>query len=245
MSTRLGGAYALVALSALAVACGGTTLAGPSDGGGTDAGAGADAAGGSSSGQGSSGGTGTGSSGTTGSSSGSSGSSGTSACPSSPPSSGAPCSDDGLTCEWGSSNVPECDTQATCTAGVWSLALPNPGGLDCGGGPPIACPASYAAVPAHQPCSPAGGYCDYPEGRCACSPPVGPIEVIDGSVVSAWWWCQQQSAPDCPATRPPLGSPCTPEEVSCDYGGCGAIPGGLFEACQGGVWVAAMEPCPL
>jgi hypothetical protein len=112
----------------------------------------------------------------------------------------------------------------------------------CGGSPPIACPASFAAVPVTQACSPAGGVCDYPEGRCACNyPPGPPVESDSGVVVE--WFCQQPPA-GCPEPRPLLGTSCPFEGMSCDYGSC-SIPGGNVEQCTGGVWIDATFGCPL
>ncbi len=231
-----------VASALLVVACGGDT-----------SGAGGDGGAGSSSGNasGSGGGSGAGSSGTGGNGSsgaGSSGlgsSSGTTAggCPESVPSGGVPCSPVGLVCEWGSSNVEECDTVGTCMPEGWDSPAYPPEGPDCSGGPPIACPSSYAAVPTGQACGPSGGYCDYPEGRCGCGEPPGPILLVDGSVASIWI-CQHPQT-GCPQPRPRIGTTCSHEGQFCDYGGCGAVPGGNAEACTGGVWVDALEGCPL
>jgi hypothetical protein len=246
MRTRFGALHALVALSALAVACGGSTFDTQAEDGGTDSGADGGTSGTASSGTGSSGVSGSSGAGGTSGSSGSTGTSGGGTgggCPASPPTSGS-CSPEGLTCEWGTSNVADCDTVATCTGGLWSFAGHNPGGLDCGGGPPIACPGSYAAVPVFKPCSPSGGYCDYPEGRCACGTPPGPVQFFDGSVASVWE-CENPSTPGCPQPRPRLGSACMEEGLSCDYGGCGEVPGGNAEACKGGIWVTTFVGCPL
>ncbi len=115
-----------------------------------------------------------------------------------------------------------CDTVATCMySGKWSITTPNPGDLDCGGGPAIACPSSYATVPLGQPCTPIGGYCDYSDGRCACAMPVsGPA-----------------------MRRPSLGSICTGFGLDCDYGKCNGVPGGNVETCGGGYWINTLSQC--
>jgi hypothetical protein len=219
MRTSIGALHALVALSAVAVACGGSTFDNQADGGGTD-------------GAPSSSGTGT-----------SSGGTGVSGCPASPPPSGSSCSPAGLTCEWGTSNVPDCDTQETCAGGLWTLMVQGPGGLDCGGGPPIVCPASYGGVPVYQSCSPYRGYCDYPQGRCGCSPPATITVNIDGSFQGPFWQCQQPTTPGCPQPRPRLGSVCTQDGLTCEYGDCNEVPGGNAEVCRGGVWVTTVVAC--
>jgi hypothetical protein len=208
------------AIVLMAAGCGGTTVGEGSDGG--------------SSGSGSSGGNTSGGGSTSGGGGG--------GCPASPPANGAPCSQSDLGCEWGSSPVPDCNTQAVCTAGQWMTTAPSAGTFDCGGSPPIACPSSFAAVPVTTACSPSGGICDYPEGRCACSPPAGPPTLSDSGVVTEWF-CQQPSL-GCPQRRPLLGSACPFETMSCDYGSC-TIPGGSVQQCTGGVWVAGLVGCPL
>jgi hypothetical protein len=231
--------FAVAALTAVAVACGGSTFEPSGDGGGGGSSSGGGDAGGSSD-------TGVADTGVPDTGvveTGTGHDAGTIECPASVPGSGATCSRAGLTCEWGASNVPDCDTEATCTNGEWAVTAPNPGGLDCGGGPKITCPPSFASVPVGDACSPDGGYCDYPEGRCGCAAGGGPIRLIDGSV-QAFWSCQNPAA-GCPKPRPLLGSSCAMEGLECDYGTCGTIPGGNAEQCTGGVWVTAEVGCPL
>jgi hypothetical protein len=170
------------------------------------------------------------------------GAAGPSPCPSSAPGDGSACGPQGLTCEWGSSPVQDCDTVAVCNGGRWQVTLQGPGGLDCGGGPPGTCPASFASVPRQQHCSPYGLTCDYAEGRCACGVPSGPFP-IDASA-AAEWLCQDPPA-GCPRPRPLLGSGCTgaQEGLQCDYGAC-SIPGGNAETCAGGIWIEGGVACP-
>jgi hypothetical protein len=166
---------------------------------------------------------------------------GSSPCPSSPPGDGSACGPQGLTCEWGSSPVEDCDAVAMCNGGRWQVTLQGPGGLDCGGGPQGTCPSSFASVPRESHCSPYGLYCDYPEGRCACTVPEGPGFPADASAV-AEWLCQDPAS-GCPEPRPLLGTPCSQEGLECDYGAC-TIPGGTAETCQGGLWIEGGVACP-
>jgi hypothetical protein len=236
------GAVSLVLATAFAVACGGSTTSEGGEGGaGSNAGIGSGSASGSGGG-GSGGSSGSGSTGSSGSSGGTSDAA-VPGCPGSPPLAGAACVPEGLTCEWGSSNVAGCDTIGVCRGGAFDFNAINPGVRDCGGGPPIACPSSYASVPVGQTCTPAGGYCDYSEGRCACGQPAGPVLLVDGSPAEIWMCQKPQSG--CPQPRPRLGSSCSIEGQFCDYGGCGEVPGGSAEQCTGGVWVEAEEACPL
>jgi hypothetical protein len=131
----------------------------------------------------------------------------------------------------------------TCTSGSWQWPLTNPGAnLGCSPGVPPACPASFASVPVGTSCSADGIYCDYPEGRCACSMGAGPVRLVDGSPASSWF-CTQPAA-GCPVPRPLLGSACTQEGLFCDYGGC-TVPGGTGEQCSGGIWITEPVACPL
>ncbi len=233
----------LLLLSLLAVvACGGATFSGPDagDGGGSSSGSASGGSSGSSSGS-SSGGTtssssGSSSGGTTSSSSGSP----VAGCPGSLPTQFAPCSENGLVCEWGTSPDPSCDDSATCNSGSW--AIPSaPAGV-CAPSAPIVCPSSFASVARMSACTPYGGFCDYPEGRCACSVPEGPAMMNPPSAI---WLCQD-AGPGCPTPRPRLGTPCSPKEegMQCDYGSC-TVPGGSAEQCTAGVWMPAAVGCPL
>jgi hypothetical protein len=170
---------------------------------------------------------------------------GSSPCPASPPGDGSACGPQGLTCEWGSSPVSDCDTVALCNGGRWQVTPHAPGSADCGGTglDGGTCPASFASVPRQQHCSPYGLNCDYPEGRCGCAVPAGPGFPADASAV-AEWLCQDP-APGCPQPRPRLGSACsaTQDGLQCDYGSC-AIPGGTSETCAGGIWIEGGVACP-
>jgi hypothetical protein len=159
-------------------------------------------------------------------------------CPAASPGQGGACGPQGLTCEWGSSPLLECDVVGTCNGGRWEVTTVGPG--ECGPPPTGTCPSSFAAVPRGTHCSPDGLECTYPEGLCACAPTGGP-PVVDASAITAW--ACQDPAPGCPQPRPRLGTPCSQDGQQCDYGAC-TIPGGTAEACQGGLWVESAVHCP-
>jgi hypothetical protein len=163
-------------------------------------------------------------------------------CPKGPPATGASCAPEGLECEYGSSPVPTCDTVATCQKARWSLQAPASGD-DCPSARSSECPSTFGAasleVVVH--CDPFGLVCDYPTGRCACTDPAGPVPV-DASA-AARWHCQDPDA-DCPRPRPPLGSACTSDGLSCDYGSC-TVTGGSAEKCADGLWQTNSFACAL
>jgi hypothetical protein len=223
-------------MATLGVACGGQTGGVGSGGdGGTGSSSGtASSSGGGSSGSGSGSSSGGGSSSGSGSSSGggsSSGSSGTgpgSPCPTSPDPGGA-CSPDGLQCEYGTNPNPECNQDETCMNGAWSFPTP---GVAC---PTGTCPATYPGGGARVSCSTPGVDCAYSQGQCNCD--LAPLEnPSDGTS----WQCFAPGA-GCPEPRGPLGSTCTQEGLTCDYGSC---TGGISEECSGGIWVEAATACP-
>jgi hypothetical protein len=102
------------------------------------------------------------------------------------------------------------------------------------------CPATYFSVPRMSHCTPYGGWCDYPQGRCACTVQAGGVP-LDASA-EATWICQDPQG-GCPIPRPRLGTVCPQEGLTCDYGACD-IPGGVAENCAGGIWTQAGVACP-
>jgi hypothetical protein len=112
----------------------------------------------------------------------------------------------------------------------------------CTSSPPIMCPSSFASVPRMSSCTPYGGFCDYPEGRCACTVPAGPAIMNPPNSI----WICQDAAPGCPEPRPRLGALCSPKQegMQCDYGSC-TVPGGTAEQCSGGLWTQAPFGCPV
>lgn len=218
-------------------ACGGVTS--PLTDGARDAGTGSGSGSGTATGTGAGGGS---ESGASSGSNGSSGSSGTvgdvdastttktlpSGCPIDGPANGAPCSKEGLVCEYGSGPDLFCDTLATCKSGAWSVEPPGPGPGRCDGGANVAeCPATLADVVAGAACaSPAE--CLYPDGVCFCA--------IDHTGAPQVWTCFPQAG--CPYPRPRLGTSCATVGQQCDYGLCGASqlcePGGYWGVGTGG-----------
>jgi hypothetical protein len=203
---------------------------GSTSGSGSSSGSGSGSTSGSSSGSGS----GSTSGGGSGSSSGGTGG----PCPATWPSNGTSCSQDGLTCEYGSSPIQECDQTATCTSGSWNTPPPPPGPPGCDPSVPIMCPSSFSAVPQGKTCSPQGGYCDYPQGRCECDSNIGGLPTP-----TPVWNCQAPGG-SCPMPRPRVGSACTQDTLNCDYGSC-TIQGGTDETCTGGVWVMTPTLCAM
>jgi hypothetical protein len=102
------------------------------------------------------------------------------------------------------------------------------------------CPATFASVPRGTPCTPNNGYCDYPEGRCACAILfAGPPQPSN----QPQWACQDP-AQGCPTPRPRLGTPCVSSPSTCDYGTC-TVPGGYAEGCTNGIWATVPWGCAL
>jgi hypothetical protein len=242
----------VISLTVLTGACGGATFTiVPGEDGGSESGGGSGGSGSGSGGSGSGGG-GSNSGGSGGSSNGgNSGSSGgcnggcvdsglPSPCPSQLPASGRPCAPNGLVCEYGMSPVQSCDNVANCSASVWQIQGPS-ASANCAPGPGPMCPASFASVPQNTHCNSYGLICDYPQGRCACTVTSGPVP-LDASA-AARWACQNPATPGCPMPRAPLGSACTQQGLSCDYGAC-SVPGGTSEVCSSGIWKPGLVACP-
>ncbi len=142
------------------------------------------------------------------------------------------------------SPVQSCDTVATCTKFLWSVAAPT--GTGCTTPLGSGCPATFVVAAQGGACTDSGLVCDYPNGRCDCAPSLlggGPIMLIDGSLPADHWVCQDPTTTGCPLPRPPLGKFCAQPGLECDYGSC-YVEGGSTEVCQGGVWQAASVACP-
>ncbi|HEY8088118.1 MAG TPA: hypothetical protein VIF09_09735 [Polyangiaceae bacterium] len=224
---------------ATAWGCGGQTFTGGNGGdGGTGSSSGSTSgssgsSGASSSGGGSSSGSGSSSSGGTSSSSSGSSSGASSGggplCPPNPPTGGTGCPQIGLRCEYGSNPNPNCNEIETCESTGWSYPTPGPA---CITGQ---CPASYADAKAQATCTQVGTDCAYPQGQCNCS--YGPLP---GTGNTASWYCETPPG-GCPEPRPDLGTSCTQEGLTCDYGACY---GGIAVACQDGIWTEGGVACP-
>jgi hypothetical protein len=219
-------------LTTLLVACGGVSENPPigngHDGGGSGSGGSGGGSGSSSSGSGGSG---------SGSGSSSSGGQGT-GCPLSPPVSGASCTEQSLSCEYGEDQDLRCDTLATCD-GSWNTTVPS--GASCPTSPPGSngCPTSYADVHVGQSCT-GNSDCAYPQGRCACTLPLGgPVHLADAG---STWTCEAPGG-GCPEPRPHAGTACSaggPQQ--CDYGTC-TLPGGAEMVCTNGAWTVDYGGC--
>ena len=162
-------------------------------------------------------------------------------CPATLPDAFAPCTRVGLSCEFGSSHIAECDTTATCmgagSTGGWMVNPGADGGPPCAPAPPSQCPAPGEPLEG-LPCTMPSRDCDYADKRCECV--TGP-----GAEPASTWRCADPSlaGTGC-GPRPRLGTPCPQEGQRCDYGMC-SISGGNTEACSGGVWNTAIAQCPL
>jgi hypothetical protein len=164
-----------------------------------------------------------------------------SGCPSSAPKNGDPCPQiEGvqIVCEYGGDMFGGCTTLAVCApsrGGSWSWAVQAP--QDCAA-PPSSCPASYAAVSLGQTCPIGDAVCDYPEGRCGCSPcgtPPNPTGAI--------WNCSPWAPAPCRPPRPLAGSPCATEGERCNLGDCCSTPSlGPDLICQAGYWNIGVDP---
>jgi hypothetical protein len=163
-------------------------------------------------------------------------------CPPSPPEAGAPCAP--IICEYGSSNVYDCDTIAVCwlvtvppampgPSWAWIVSNPDAGGVSCQTPPQGACPASFDAVSRDAGCAGAPSFCDYAQGRCRCKAEPG--------APGPTWSCQDP-APSCPRPRARLGSDCWQNGLKCAYDPCGASDG-IEQICANGVWTRLPVDC--
>jgi hypothetical protein len=134
----------------------------------------------------------------------------------------------GVQCEYGTSPDPSCNQLFECLNGTWASG--GPGGI-CPAG---TCPTHFVDVPQGQVCIPSGLDCAYQEGECNCT-----FSSPAGTGTMPTWHCFRPQG--CPEPRPRLGSACTQEGQSCDYGACS---GGIAETCMGGYWQWMMTACP-
>jgi hypothetical protein len=166
-------------------------------------------------------------------------------CPPTPPEAGTPCTLLAI-CEYGTSNVYDCDTIALCWPRIpmpgtpatppglaWLVSNPDAGGASCQTPPQGACPASFDAVPRDAGCAGAPSFCDYAQGRCRCAAEPG--------APGPTWSCQDP-APSCPKPRPRLGSDCWQRGLTCNYDPCGSSDG-IAQICASGVWTRILVNC--
>lgn len=153
-------------------------------------------------------------------------------CPATLPSTGSACTGANLECEYGTDPNPACNQIVSCQGGTWHASgffgqcrPPAP--------QPPSCPASLHDIKEGAACSPEE-VCEYPDGRCTCSPPFGgPLPQDAGG---AHWSCLPGAG--CPYPRPRVGSSCTQANESCTYYECS-----YSQVCSGGVWTAQPEAC--
>jgi hypothetical protein len=137
--------------------------------------------------------------------------------------------------------VQDCDSVATCET-TWQTTAPSDS--KCSAGIGAGCPATFASAAVGAACSTNGLVCNYPLGRCACASSLGGPVILSDAGIQGHWACQDPGTAACPMPRAPLGSACSPDGLSCDYGTC-RVPGGTAEKCAGGIWNPASVACPL
>jgi hypothetical protein len=146
-------------------------------------------------------------------------------CPEAAPTQGSACTDEGLDCEYGCSNV------LTCADGTWGGAvLPVASLCDAGPNSP-GCPADASAVLQQTTCLASGTSCEYAEKICTCISPQDPRPDAGNT-----WFCGPESG--CPFPRPRIGSSCATASQQCDYAQCGST-----QVCMGGVWQPTEGGC--
>jgi hypothetical protein len=157
-------------------------------------------------------------------------------CPADPPGYGESCTSEGLACEYGLDLRVGCRTHATCTAGVWELAIsgcppmPGPGEDGC---PPV--------PPAGGLCASDGLVCDMGGGTvCACAQCAGGPCTLD----PRWTCAGPPGTPGCPAVAPPLGSACVETGLACIYGVCSTSTS-AGRRCSDAAWRDEPVMCPL
>ncbi len=228
----------VAALGALPLAgCGGDAFSLAADGGASGSGVSSGSGSGASSGStsGSTSGTSSGS-GASGSSSGAPDAGGGFVCPATAPNPGTMCPRVGFDCEYGTSPNRACNQLARCTANGWTY----PFHASC---PMGMCLTTYDQTQTAGACNADGLTCAYPKGTCICGPPPGPAVRLDGGASGSQWQCRPATL-SCHSPRPNVGTPCSEEGRSCDYGSCTID--GIVLQCRGGVWQEAPPtPCPL
>ena len=223
----------------LAVGCGGSTAASPSDGGGQSDGTSQDIGSQTDTGRPGSDGSSDTSVGTDAGQDDAQDDSGpwSPVCPATAPAAGTACqgAQYGLYCEYGNAwwSV-TCDVVMHCvpgsSSGSWSVAYP--GGTGCSGQPgpnPPACPANGPNISGDSP--DAGLTCHYNQGDiCWCQ------NLFNGDA-GVYWDCFPNT-PACGYTRPRLGAPCTVNGLGCIYDLCS-----YAQECGGGIWYPVPQSC--
>ena len=157
-------------------------------------------------------------------------------CPAAMPYEGAtcPCA---YSCEFGTDPDVRCNTQMTGSHGQWTVTR-RPDATGCDGMRGAACPLEFSGLIPGEACVTEGLTCAYPEARCSCT--VACRVGVTGT--SPRWCCTDAARPGtrCPAVRPRIGSRCTVEGESCDYGGCS---GNVSLSCISASWQDVPQAC--
>ena len=103
------------------------------------------------------------------------------------------------------------------------------------GGNDPSCPPSHGAA-SGQPCASTGLTCVYPEGACGCLMGCGALPPPDSG---SRWFCGTRGA-GCPIQKPVVGSTCTMDAQSCNYGTCCTD----LMRCEGAQWKSGGFLCP-
>ncbi len=175
-------------------------------------------------------------------------------CPPCAPAHGAPCTKNGLRCEYGGGPHGLCRNLAWCSDGGFAADAPRlplqwfVGPLrPCLGpsmNPAYYCPSTFTGLANGAECPTSATdpspICAYSDGLCGCIPCTG------AGPGGKRWKCDPYPTPaGCPVERPRYGSPCPTDGATCKYGvwnGPGTYPtcsplGSLpFMRCIGGRW---------
>ena len=164
-----------------------------------------------------------------------------SSCPATMQTSG-PCSPEGITCEYGTSNG-ECDNPIVqCQSGQWTIPPVDPRPL-CHG-TEEGCPASRGAITPGDTCGDTDRMCEYPDqGRCACTFSMGlvPVSPDGGQLPRTWQYEVPQTG--CAVDRPRVGSACSNIGQSCSYGACSLPDGVMIDCSPSGTWEFSNFAC--
>jgi len=97
------------------------------------------------------------------------------------------------------------------------------------------CAPSYGAASGQQ-CTSLGLTCVYAEGACGCLMGCGALPPPDAGYR---WFCGMRGA-GCPNQKPAVGSPCSMDAQSCNYGTCCAD----RMVCENSAWKSGGVLCP-
>ncbi len=172
------------------------------------------------------------------------------ACPAIEPTVGESCagSATGLQCEYGILRYLykveydiSCDVIRECTGGKWADELLSTTACQPDGVNSVSCPPKLVATTEGSSCPAAdkGIQCEYPDGVCVCSAPLGGPVMLGDAGPAATWGCLPGA--NCPMPRPRLGSACSPtvQTTPCTYQACA-----FEESCgTNGLWQGMETAC--